>query len=138
VTSGEQLDLVKQHYALNAAGDHAAARELLTDDFSITIPSYMPFAGVYRGKDAFRELIPIVVKSIAVSGMKFVATTVGDDYAVEIVEFTLNGYDGPPVQVAEVIRFRGNLICEIRPFYFDARPMIAVAAKRKVASQGTS
>jgi ketosteroid isomerase-like protein len=138
VTSLEQLELVKQHYALNSAGDHAAARELLTDDFSITIPSYMPFGGVYRGKDAFLDLIPIVVNAIAVAGLKFVATTVGDDYAVELVEFTLDGYDGPPVQVAEVIRFRGNLICEIRPFYFDARPMIALAAKRKAAGQGAS
>jgi ketosteroid isomerase-like protein len=96
VTSAEQLELVKKFYALNVAGDHAAARELLTDDFSITIPSYMPFTGVFRGKDAFRELIPIVVKSLGVSGMKFVATTVGDDHAVEIVEFTLNGYEAPP------------------------------------------
>jgi ketosteroid isomerase-like protein len=136
--SAEQLELTKKFYGLNVAGDHAAARELLTEDFSITIPSYMPFAGVYRGKDAFRELIPIVVKSIAVTSMKFVATTVGDDHAVEIVEFTLDGYEGPPVQVAEVIRFRGNLICEIRPFYFDARPMIEVADKRTAAGQGAS
>lgn len=34
----EQLTLVKQHYALNFAGNHSAARELLTDDFEITIP----------------------------------------------------------------------------------------------------
>jgi ketosteroid isomerase-like protein len=138
VTSAEQLELAKKFYALNVAGDHAAARELLTDDFSITIPSYMPFAGIYRGKDAFRELIPIVVQSLGVSGMKFVATTVGDDHAVKIVEFTLDGYDGPPIQVVEVIRFRGSQICEIRPFYFDARPMIEAAARRKAVGQGAS
>jgi hypothetical protein len=62
--------------------------------------------------------------------MKFVATTVGDDYAVEL---TLAGDAGPPFQVAEVIRFRGNQICEIRPFYFDPSPMIAAAARRKSA-----
>jgi ketosteroid isomerase-like protein len=131
VTPEEQLELVENHYALNAAGDHAAARELLTDDFFITIPPNMPFAGVYRGKDAFRELIPIVIETIAVTGMTFVATTVGNDYAVEIVEFTLAGHDGPPVQVLELNRFRGNQICEIRPFYFDPAPMIAAAERRK-------
>jgi len=130
VTPEEQLELVKKHYALNAAGDYPAAQELLTDDFFITIPSYMPFAGVYRGKGAFRELIPIVVETVAVTGMEFVATTVGGDYAVEIVEFTLAGDAGPPFQAAEVIRFRGNQICEIRPFYFDPAPMIAAAARR--------
>jgi hypothetical protein len=91
----------------------------------------MPFAGTYRGKGAFRELIPIVVGTVGVTSMKYVATTVGDDYAVEIVEFTLARDTGSPFQVAEVIRFRQNQICEIRPFYFDPAPMIAAAARRK-------
>ncbi len=130
MTPEEQLKLVKKHYALNAAGDRAAAEELLTDDFFIEIPPYMPFAGIYRGKSAFRELIPIVVESASVTDMKFVATTVGDGYAVEIVEFTLAGHDGTPAQVAEVISFRGNQICEIRPFYFDPAPFLEAAAQR--------
>jgi hypothetical protein len=33
MTHEEQLLLVKQHYALNFAGNHVAAHELLTDDF---------------------------------------------------------------------------------------------------------
>jgi ketosteroid isomerase-like protein len=130
MTPEEQRQLVDKHYSLHAAGDFAAARELLTDDFSITIPSFMPFAGSYRGKDAFRELIPLVVKAAAVTSMKFVATTVGGGCAVEIVEFTLTGYDGPPVQVAELNLFRDNMICEIRPFYSDPAPWIEAAANR--------
>jgi len=133
MTPEEQLDLVKKHYALNKAGEHEAARELLTDDFSITIPHYMPFAGVYRGKDAFAELIPIVVKSVSVTDLKYVATTVGDDHAVELVEFTIAGHDGGPVEVAEVVWFRGDQICEIRPFYYDPFPFIE-AAKRVAAA----
>ena len=135
MTSEEQLELVNKHYALSAAGDFAAAQELLTDDFFITIPAYMPFAGVYRGKDAFRKLIPLVVNTVGITGMKFVATTVGGGYAVKLVEFILAGDAGPPFQVAEVIQFRGNQICEIRPFYFDPAPMIAAAARRKAVEQ---
>ncbi len=55
MTPEEQLELVKNFYTLNGAGEYLAARELLTDDFFITIPPYMPFAGVYRGKGAFRN-----------------------------------------------------------------------------------
>ena len=135
MTPQEQLALVRQHYALNAAGDHAAARELLTDDFSITIPQCMPFAGKYSGKDAFLTLIPRVLQSIAVKRLDFIAVTVGEGYAVELVEFTLDGYDGPPVQVAEVIRFRGDKIAEIRPYYHDAQPMITLAAQRSASGQ---
>jgi ketosteroid isomerase-like protein len=135
MTPEEQIELVKKHYALNASGDHAAAEDLLTDDFVITIPSFLPFAGVYRGKKAFRELIPRVVESLAVVKMKFVATTVGDDYAVEVVEFTLPLDEGATVTVqnAEVIRFRGQQICEIRPFYHDPAPWIAAAARLEAA-----
>ncbi len=134
MTPKEQLELVKQHYALNAAGDYPAAEKLLTDDFFITIPSYMPFGGVYRGKGAFRELIPIVVEMVAVASIKHVAATVGDGCAVEIVEWTLAGDAGSPVQGAELIRFRGNQICEIRPFYFDPAPMIAAARRTPTGS----
>ncbi len=133
MTSEEQLDLVRRHYALNYSGDHAAARELLTDDFSITIPSYMPFGGTWRGKDAFLELIPLVRDAIAVEKLDFIATTVGGDYAIELVEFTLEGHDGPPLPVAEMIRFRDGKICEIRPHYYDPFPMIALATRRMAA-----
>lgn len=129
MTSEEQLALVKKHYALNTAGDHAAARDLLTEDFSITIPPYMPFAGVYRGKDAFRTLIPLVAETVGLANVKYVATTVGDDHAVEIVEFSLA--DGSTVEAAEMVKFRGHQICEIRPFFFDPAPMISAAARRR-------
>jgi ketosteroid isomerase-like protein len=127
----EQRELVEKHYALQASGDHPAAEELLTEDFVIAIPAFLPFAGVYRGKQALRELIPLVVEAVNVTRMEFVATTVGDDHAVEIVEFTLDGDAAAPVRVAEVNRFRGNRICEIRPFYSDPAPWIAAAARRK-------
>lgn len=135
MTREQQLELVKRHYALNFAGNHAAARELLTDDFEITIPDFMPFGGTYAGKDAFKKLIPIVVEAIAVARIDHVATTVGDDYAMELVGFTLKGREGPPLLVAEVFRFRDGKICEIRPYYYDPFPMIALAEQRLKARQ---
>ena len=139
MTPEEQIALVKRHYALNASGDYAAAEELLTDDFVITIPSFLPFAGVYRGKKAFRELIPRVAESLAVAKITPVALTVGDDHAVEVVEFTFAGDDGATVQNAEVIQFRGQQICEIRPFYHDPAPWIAAAVRLKASkTQGAS
>jgi ketosteroid isomerase-like protein len=131
MTSEQQLDLVKRHYALNTSGDFDGAAELVTDDFIITIPPYMPFAGTYRGKTAMRELIPLVVSSVAVSNVKYVATTVGEGYVAELAEFTLAGNDGPPMQAVEVNSFRGDQICEIRPYYFDATSMVEAAKAKK-------
>lgn len=128
-TSDEKLAILRRHYALNGAGNHVEARELLTEDFFITIPSFMPFGGTYRGKDAFLELIPLVRQAVKIDGLSFVATSVGDNHAVEIVEFLLAGHKGPPPQVAELIRFRGHRICEIQPFYSDPHPFMAAARK---------
>lgn len=123
-----KLAIVAQHYALNAKGDHAAARELLTDDFEIVIPDFMPFGGTYRGKDAFLTLIPKVRAAARVEAIRPVATSVGADHVVEIVEFTLAGHDGPKPQVAELIRFRGDKICAIRPYYSDPHPFMVATA----------
>jgi hypothetical protein len=62
--------------------------------------------------------------------VKYAATTVGDGYAAELVEFTLAGNDGPSMQAVEVNSFQGNQICEIRPYYFDATSTVE-AAKAK-------
>jgi len=72
MTPEEQLELVKRFYVMNAAGDQVAAQELLTDDFFITIPPIMPFAGVYRGKGAMQQLIPIVADAVPLAGLDFV------------------------------------------------------------------
>ena len=87
------------------------------------------------GKDAFREVIPIVRQEIAVKELRFVATTLSDDYAVEVVEFILEDHDGAPLPVAELIRFRGKQICEVKPFYNDPFPMIEIATRRMAAAR---
>lgn len=75
-----------------------------------------------------------MVNSVAVSGLTYVATTVGNDHATEIVDFTLAGDPNPPVRVVEVIQFRGDQICEIRPYYFDPSPFIEAAARKPAES----
>jgi hypothetical protein len=78
-----------------------------------------------------RERIPIVASTSSVSAVKFVAATVGDGHVAELVELTVEGYDGPPMQGVEVNTFRGDLICEIRPYYFDATSMVEAARKKQ-------
>ena len=131
MTHDEQRALVQKHYALNAAGD-LAAQDLLTDDFCLAIPSYLPFGGNYRGKNAFRQAIPAVVDAIGQPGLRHLATTVGGNHAVP-VEFTFSGAEDAPTQVAELFEFRGDKICEIRPFYSDSSAFLAAVQRRKLS-----
>lgn len=128
----QQIATVRTLYEVSGKGDWAAAEAMLTEDFFVTEASTLPFAGTYRGRGALRELFTTVFGSVTVTGLEFKAMTQGDDTVIAVIELVL-GPDNDRVQVAELFRFRGDKVCEIRPYYFDPAPMVAAAAAHKRA-----
>jgi hypothetical protein len=80
-------------------------------------------AGEYRGKTALRELYSHVFGTLKVADLAPEGMTVGGDYVVNLISFRFENPDLAPAQLAEVFRFRGDKVCEIRPYYFDAKPI---------------
>ena len=118
-------------YAATGRGDWEAAEAHLTDDFFISEAATLPYAGSYHGKGALRELYIKVMAMMDVAGLELIQTLTGGDYAVTLVEFAFNSPDLARAELAEMYRFRGDLICEIKPYYFDPAPIVAAAnAKR--------
>ena len=117
--------IVAELYAATGRGDWAAAEAHLTDDFFITEADGLPFSGVYSGRGALRELYTKVLPMLRVEALEIVETTTGAEHAVTLVDFGLPG--GARARIAEVFRFRGALVCEIRPYYFDPAPVWAAA-----------
>ena len=128
----QQLATVRTLYEVSGKGDWPAAEAMLTDDFFVTEAGTLPFAGVYRGRSALRQLFTTVFSSVTVTGLEFKAMTQGDDHVIAVIELVL-GPNGDRVQVAELFRFRGDKVCEIRPYYFDPAPMVAAAAAHRRA-----
>jgi ketosteroid isomerase-like protein len=127
------LQLVDDLYAATGVGDFDKAEEYLTDDFFITEADTLPFAGVYRGRTALRDLYGKVMGMMDVSGLNRVETTSGGDYAVTILSFEFVDPKLAPAHLCELFRFRDGKVCEIRPYYFDPAPIIA-ACDAKVAT----
>ena len=50
--------------------------------------------------------------------------TAGDDYVVNMVSFRFEDPSLAPAQLAELFRFRDGKVCEIRPYYFDPKPIV--------------
>lgn len=121
----EKLALIETLYAATGAGDFDAAEKYLTDDFFITEADPLPFAGVYRGKTALRVLYTKVMAMMDVARLDVVQHTVGGDYAVTILSFAFADADLAPARLCEMFHFRGEMICEIKPYYFDPAPIIA-------------
>ncbi|MFO1377367.1 MAG: nuclear transport factor 2 family protein [Steroidobacteraceae bacterium] len=128
----QQIAMVRTLYEVSGKGEWAAAEAMLTEDFFVTEAGTLPFAGTYRGRGALRELFTTVFGSVTVTGLEFKAMTQGDDTVIAVIELVL-GPDNDRVQVAELFRFRGDKVCEIRPYYFDPAPMVAAAAAHKRA-----
>ncbi len=126
------LQLVDDLYAATGVGDFDKAEEYLTEDFFITEADTLPFAGVYHGKTALRDLYTKVMGMMDVTGLSCVETTSGGDYAVTILSFEFADPSLASAHLCELFRFRDGKVCEIKPYYFDPATIVAACdAKTK-------
>ena len=119
------VSIVNAFYDASAVGDFDAAEAMMTDDFQITEAENLPFGGVYKGKSALRNLFAKVMAMMSVAELKHSHMMVGENSVCCVVDMIMAD-GGEPIQLLEMFVFRGDKVCEIRPFYFNA---IAVAAK---------
>ena len=124
MTDYEKLAIVAELYASTGAGDFDTAESLLTDDFFIIEAEGLPMAGEYRGKTALRGLYAHVFGTLKVADLEPEGMSVGGDYVVNLISFRFENHDLASAQLAEVFRFRGDKVCEIRPYYFDPKPIV--------------
>lgn len=130
------LEATKRLYAICAAGEWAAVREMLDDDFFVTEAPGLPYEGVFRGKDGLQELYATVMGMMDLSGLDLIEMTVGGDWVIVLVDMLASDADGDfRIALAEGTRFRDGKVCEIKPFYFDhALVHRAVNAKKAAAA----
>ena len=124
MTDDEKLAIVAELYASTGAGDFDTAERLLTDDFFIIEAEGLPMAGEYRGKTALRGLYAHVFGTLKVADLEPEGMSVGGEYVVNLISFRFENPDLASAQLAEVFRFRGDKVCEIRPYYFDPKPIV--------------
>ena len=124
MTDDEKLAIVAELYASTGAGDFDTAESLLTDDFFIIEAEGLPMAGEYRGKTALRGLYAHVFGTLKVADLEPEGMSVGGDYVVNLISFRFENPVLASAQLAEVFRFRGDKVCEIRPYYFDPKPIV--------------
>jgi ketosteroid isomerase-like protein len=135
MTRDQMLKIVDDLYAASGVGDFDTAETMLTDDFFITEADTLPMAGIYRGKAALRDLFTKVMGMMDVAGLNRVQTTTGVDVAVTILSFEFSDPALAPAHLCELFRFRDGKVCEIMPYYFDPRTIVAACAAKAAAQQ---
>jgi len=131
MSASEMLQLVDDLYAASGAGDWDRAASLLTEDFFITEADGLPMAGVYRGRNALRDLYSKVMGMMDVAALERVQTTVGGDIVVAVLAFRFADPALAPAELCELFRFRDGKCCEIKPYYFDPETIIAACRAKK-------
>jgi ketosteroid isomerase-like protein len=132
MTREQMIQIVDDLYAATGIGDFDKAEEMLTDDFFITEADTLPMAGVYRGKTALRDLYAKVMGMMDVAALNRVETTTGVDQAVTILSFEFSDPKLAPAHLCELFRFRGGKVCEIMPYYFDPRTIVAACEAKSL------
>ena len=129
------LRIIEALYAATGKGDWATAESMLTEDFFVTEVDTLPFGGVYRGRKALHDLFMKVIPAAGVIDFGIQQMTAGADCVVVLLELVLAGPPQVRVPLAEVFYLRDEKVCEIKPYYFDQRPMcVAVAQRRKTTT----
>jgi hypothetical protein len=131
MSSEEMIRFVDDLYAATGAGDWEKAASMLTDDFFVTEADNLPMAGVYRGKDALKDLFVTVMGKVDVAALDRVLTTTGGDYAITILSMRFADPALEPAELLELFRFRDGKCCEIKPYYFDATKFAAAAQAKQ-------
>jgi ketosteroid isomerase-like protein len=125
------LKTIEALYAATGKGDWSTAESMLTDDFFVTEAETTPFGGVYRGRRALHDLFMQVISDTGVTHLDIQQSTAGGDMVVVLLELVLGGPPEVRVSLAEAFRLRDGKVCEIKPYYFDPRPLSVARAARK-------
>ncbi len=129
------LKTVEALFAATGSGDWATAESMLTEDFFVTEADTLPFAGVYRGRKALHDLFMQVIAEAGVTNIDIKQLTAGGDWVVALLDLVL-GDPEVRVPLTETFRLREGRVCEIKPYYFDPRPIsTAVAARKRAAGR---
>lgn len=126
----DRVAIAQKIYELSFAGNWTDLRKHTTDDFEIHEAADLPFGGVYRGADAMPTLMAKVGGLLTIKDLKFRNFLQAGDDVVAILDLVVAGPAGDEtLPIMERFRFRGDKVCELRPFYFDSAQVKRVSGK---------
>lgn len=120
--------IVERFYDAAMGGDFDTALALLHEEFELIEPPIFPFGGVYRGVDAFTELLGKLMQLVDAEANVREALIVEGDRAVGI--FTIRTRNGELAQSVEDVTVRDGKLARVQVFFHDPTPVLnaAVAA----------
>lgn len=116
----DRRGIAKALYDAVMSQDWGAVERLITDDFEIVESPSLPFAGTYRGRDAFQQLFVAIARHLTIKAVNVSDRITGGDRVVVFATLVVErGGRDEALEIVEVLTFRGERVCRVEPYYFD-------------------
>lgn len=129
--SQDNVRIVQAVYDAGARGDLPALLAHVDPDFVGYESDALPYAGVYRGLEGFGQLLERIFRLFRVDIRADEFVDAGD-YVVALVKGQFIPQDGGapiPVDIAERWTVRNHKVVEVRPYYWNPKPIEQYVAK---------
>ncbi|WP_369254345.1 nuclear transport factor 2 family protein [Streptomyces sp. R35] len=105
-------------------GDMDAFAAAMHEDFEEYIPPVLPWGGVRRGPDAFKnEVLPLLSEALDFGTMRLESLSADGDHVAGLL--TAESTKGDDLHIVEHWTLRDGKVWRMRVFYFDTTPLLA-------------
>jgi ketosteroid isomerase-like protein len=117
--------VVQNLYAAGINGDIAGLLSAMADDVVIHEPAFLPYGGVYVGKDAFVGMYEKLATLLDVTKIRLEYTVADGDRVIGVLRIPdLN--TGQDIVFAEQSTLRDGKVVDFRIFFHDAQSLIGL------------
>lgn len=128
MTTSPSKQKVLEMYTAAGGGDFAGAMACMADDITVTEPSYLPYGGIYRGKQEFQALLGRINEYADLATITLLYVVAEDDKVFVALQMK-DRKTGGLLQLVEQSIVRDGKIVEMKIFYLDAGSMIEAGLK---------
>ncbi len=123
---------IEAMFAALAAGDIEKMKSYLHPDVVVTEADCLPYAGVYRGPDAYMELVNKLFEAWDDVDVSVKAMVEEGDIVISISELSGKNKAGVAftMPMAEVFYFTDGKLSEVRPYYYDTNKLAELYAQK--------
>lgn len=115
--------VMKSLYDAGAQGDIGAFLNLLDPELVVYEPSFLPYGGVIRGRDAFMKIIPSISQYISLADIEVENIFIEGDLGIAVIK--TKSLAGEPILMAEKARIKNGRIVELTIFINEAGSLLA-------------
>ncbi|HKY92626.1 MAG TPA: nuclear transport factor 2 family protein [Nevskiaceae bacterium] len=128
-SSNENGAFMKRAYDTALSGDFAGFLQMLDENVVVYEPSYLPYGGVTRGREAFTKLFATIATYLSVPSIKVESVVADGDIVVAFLKAkTVDS--GEEVDIAERSVVRNGRIAEMRIYYHEGQTLFPRAPRK--------